>query len=362
MNQQRIDKIYAYLFAVYQAGGGDPLLSIIGTAISKVQYSFDRADVRGAIQTFLDNHNHEGRFKVKSGKTEWKIADIFDRDWITGNSVQVLKNYGSGELTLRGLHYQLVALGMTNTMQHYKRVVQAMIKARWDGVVSFTAFSDHDRETIGFTRNDETVLEDEVELAKDAIKNWMESYSKNRWENQKVYLEVWIEKKALIGVFERLCGNMGVLLFPCKGYPSLTLLNEAANRFKRESEDCIILYFGDYDASGENIPQTIHNNLRDLGAKVEIKRILLHEQQVIDMSLPPAPTKVGDPRAAKWDGIGQVELDAVQPNTIREYLREAIDEYFDEDIHRQLKDEEEEERKEYQSLLKDYVIDLADNL
>lgn len=74
-----------------------------------------------------------------------RTKDEFTRDWIIENSVEILSRYEPGVLTIRALHYQLVSIGMTNTLQHYKRVVSAMEVARWDGRVDFEAFSDRDR-------------------------------------------------------------------------------------------------------------------------------------------------------------------------------------------------------------------------
>jgi len=68
--------------------------------------------------------------------------DLFTKQWITDNSLIIIKRYEKGILTLRGLHYQLVSVGMTNTISHYKRVVNAMIEARWAGLVDFDTFSD----------------------------------------------------------------------------------------------------------------------------------------------------------------------------------------------------------------------------
>ena len=129
----------------------------------------------------------------------------FNRKWITENAVDVIKEYEEGVLTLRALHYQLVGRGMTNDTPHYKKVVSAMIKARWDGVVSFETFSDHDREIIGSTSIEPTILEDEIETAKRQINLWMNNYFGSRWENQPFVPEVWIEKKALQGVFDKVC-------------------------------------------------------------------------------------------------------------------------------------------------------------
>ena len=60
----------------------------------------------------------------------------------------------------------------------------------------------------------------------------MNAYRLNRWSNQENYVEVWIEKKALQGVFETPCRRADVGLAPCKGYPSLTFLNDAKDRFE----------------------------------------------------------------------------------------------------------------------------------
>ncbi len=85
-----------------------------------------------------------------------RTKDEFTRDWIIENSVEILSRYEPGVLTIRALHYQLVSIGMTNTLQHYKRVVAAMEVARWDGRVDFEAFSDRDRAMCGYTHAEPT--------------------------------------------------------------------------------------------------------------------------------------------------------------------------------------------------------------
>jgi len=284
--------------------------------------------------------------------------DQFTRSWIIENSKEVVSRYADGVLTIRGLHYQLVGLGMTNTTRHYKRVVSAMIQARWDGVISFETFSDNDREMIGKTDYDVTDVVDEIEYAKGAIGRWMKYYSKNRWENQVYYPEVFIEKKALQGVFSTPCSDYDVALGACKGYPSLTFLNEAAERFKhaaRNGKKPIILYFGDYDPSGEDIPRSIEQNLLNFGIPVEVRRIALMEQQVIDWNLPHAPIKPGDSRSANWDGLGQVELDAVIPEKLHKLCTDALDDIFDFEAYEELQAQEETEGDQYRATLKKYV-------
>lgn len=292
-----------------------------------------------------------------------RTKDQYTRQWIIDNALEVISNYELGILTLRGLHYQLVALGMTNTIQHYKRVVAAMGKARWQGLVAFETFSDHDRSVLGETDIEETILEDKIQTTQNSIAYWMKNYYKNRWENQPYFVEVWIEKKALQGVFNAPCIQYEVALAPCKGYPSLTFLNEARDRFKKaidQEKKAVILYFGDYDASGEDIPRNIQKSLSDFGVEVHVKRVALMEEQVLEMQLPPAPTKKTDSRAKNWKGLGQVELDAVKPEILQQMCETAIEDLFDEDLYEDLMEQEEEEKGAYVVALKRFVNELKD--
>ena len=287
------------------------------------------------------------------------MKDQFTKQWITENAIEICNRYEDGMLTIRALHYQLVTIGMTNTIQHYKRVVNAMIDARWNNSISFEKFSDHDREMLGETKAEQTILEDEIERGKDAIKSWMEYYSKNRWENQPNYPEVFIEKKALQGVFQPICTRYQVALGACKGYPSLTFLNEAAKRFidqEINGKHPVVLYFGDYDPSGEDIPRAIEENIRKLGCEsIEVRRFALMESQVIEWKLPPAPAKDTDSRTKNWNGLGQVELDAVEPRMLQNLCKEAILSVFNDELHDELLETEESETAIYKREMKKFI-------
>lgn len=302
--------------------------------------------------------------------------DIFTKNWIIENSIEVIKQYEPGALTIRGLHYQLVGLGMTNSLKHYKRVVGAMIEARRNSLVDYEVFSDRDREMSSSTDWKAETVDEQIEKAKKAISDWMQYYFKNRWENQEYYPEILIEKKALIGTFQRVCARNRVALGACKGYPSLTFLNDIAQRMilaEEAGKIPLIIYFGDYDPSGEDIPRSIQSNLeKDFGVIVEVRRVALMKEQVIKWNLPPAPTKeykigirqngkvgfVGDTRDKHWDGLGQVELDAVSPDRINILVQNAIDEIFDSEKYEELQEAEAEERVQYVREIKEFVNNL----
>lgn len=287
--------------------------------------------------------------------------DQFNRAWILEHGIPEAEKYG-GEITLRALHYRLVAAGMTNTMRHYKRVISAMSYARWEGLINFDAFVDHDREVIGETDAAHTDVDESIEEGKGSVQFWLEHYRKNKWENQPIYPEVWIEKKALQSVFTRPCRAYDVALCPCKGYPSLTFQHEAADRFKTalltRNQTPVILYFGDYDPSGEDIPRSLKDTLYRMGVDVDVRRIALMEKQVIEFNLPPAPTKEGDSRTANWDGLGQVELDAIEPNKLKSMAKDAISSILDTELLAELAVQEDKEREIYRDSLKEYASNL----
>lgn len=287
--------------------------------------------------------------------------DIYSRQWITEKAKEILSTYSSG-ITIRQLHYRLVSIGMTNDINHYKRVVTAMTEARWNGIVDMEAFLDRERSVYGSTEADEKTLDDEIERGKEQVKAWMNAYHLNRWSNQDYYIEVWIEKKALQGVFETPCLLNAVGLAPCKGYPSITFLHDAEKRFSEmtaRGKKIIILYFGDFDPSGEDIPRSIKENIERMGTPVQVIRKALNPEQISELGLPGVPPKVTDTRSRNWSGGEVVELDAVEPRTLEQMCKDAIKEYFDEGKYKELKEKESEERIEYRKKLKEYVDSLG---
>ena len=286
------------------------------------------------------------------------MADIFNRALIIEKAQEVLTEY-SGGITLRQLYYRLVAQGMINDVLHYKRVVSAMTEARWQDTVSMDAFIDRERSMYGETKAKEKDMAHEAEEAKSQIEAWMTGYHLDRWSNQENYVEVWIEKKALQGVFEEPCNELDVGLAPCKGYPSITFLHEASNRFEDigvTGKGLTILYFGDYDPSGEDIPNSIKANLERMGTEVEVERIALNPSLIKQLNLPSVPPKSTDSRTRNWDGLGAVELDAVEPKMLKSMCEKAILRYFDTDLYDELQARETEERKDYQKTLKEFVM------
>lgn len=98
-----------------------------------------------------------------------------------------------------------------------------------------------------------------------------------------------------------------------------------------------------------------------MGADIEVKRIALLEEQVTAWNLPPAPTKTTDTRSFTWDGIGQVELDAIEPRQLQQLCKDAITSYFDGQLNEELMQRQSEERMVYQKRVKKWATDYRNN-
>ena len=80
------------------------------------------------------------------------------------------------------------------------------------------------------------------------------------WDKQPFRPEVWIEKDALVGVFERVCRELDVPLFSCRGYTSQSEMWVAGQRmlqYKRNKQTPVIFHFGDHDPSGKDMSRDI---------------------------------------------------------------------------------------------------------
>lgn len=284
--------------------------------------------------------------------------DMFDRKWLIEKMVDVLTGYTEG-ITVRQLYYRLVSVhGLTNDQRHYKRMDEASVAARWKGDIDFDQIIDRERFMCGRTEADDKDVDEEIESGKEQVKAWMENYRLERWSNQPHYVEVWIEKKALQGVFEAPCHKYRTALGPCKGYSSVTFLHEAKPRLQEaqaKGQEIHILYFGDYDPSGKDIPRSARVNLARMGVIVDFQHIALNQAQIRIMHLPGKPPKKSDSRTASWTGGDVVELDAVEPKTLTKMCEDAIAKYFDEDLYEELLEKEKAERKKYQKALKEFV-------
>jgi hypothetical protein len=238
---------------------------------------------------------------------------------------QIIAEYqGQGfDLTLRQLYYQFVSRDLLpNTLQSYKNLGGIINDARLAGLIDWNTIVDRTRELRSLSH-----WEDPAEMV-EACSNQL---NVDLWATQKYRPEVWIEKDALVGVFERVCHELDVPLLSCRGYTSQSEMWGSAQRmirYSRKGQKPFILHFGDHDPSGKDMSRDIQDRLALFtGKELKFKRLALNMDQVEQYDPPPNPAKITDSRAQGYIaefGESSWELDALEPTVLAGLVRDAI--------------------------------------
>lgn len=264
-----------------------------------------------------------------------KIAYVAEKNMRTetivllNKVVSIVEEYNQQgyRMTLRQLYYQLVSRDVIpNKTAEYAKLSRLLTNARMTGLVDWDFIEDRVR-TIKMPSQWSDI--------QDLVASAISSYRRVRWADQDYYIEVIVEKNALIGVLERVTIKYHVSIFPNVGYGSTTVIHELALRMKDKESDgkkCLLLYFGDHDPSGEDMVRDISERLDTFGATVEIIKVGLTMEQITQYNPPPNPAKMTDPRANNYvaeHGSSSWELDALPPNVLVQLLSSAIEERLD---------------------------------
>ncbi len=125
-------------------------------------------------------------------------------------------------MTVRQVFYRLVSAGVIGkTENEYKSTVCRLLgEMRLSGEIPFGWIADNTR----WMRKPRT-----FSSLQSALKRTAEAYRRSLWDNQDVYVEVWLEKDALAGVLVEETDIWDVSLMVTRCYPSLSYLYSAAD-------------------------------------------------------------------------------------------------------------------------------------
>lgn len=261
--------------------------------------------------------------------------------------LEVLARYPNDKMTVRQVYYQLVSQdAIPNIPKYYHTSSRIINDARLAGIIDFDAIEDRVR-----TPN----LPQYFQGLGDLLAAAVNSYKLNRWEGQTNYIEVWLEKDALSGIFSKYTNEYDVVLQVNRGYSSLSAMYEGAQRFiANKGKNCHLLYFGDFDPSGRDMIRDITARLALLGAgHVKFHELAILKEDIEQYSLPPNPLKISDPRSNGFrDAHGEqaVELDALPIDVLKQRIESSIRSYIDFDKRKAVMDQEEVDREQLEDL------------
>lgn len=248
------------------------------------------------------------------------------------------------DLTLRQLFYQFVARDiLPNTQQSYKRLASIINDGRLAGLIDWNRIEDRTR---GIESLNTFVDPSEI------ISNCVHWFRVDLWKNQRYRPEVWIEKEALAGIFQRICNELRVPYLSCRGYTSQSEMWRAGQRMQkhnRNGQTPVVLHFGDHDPSGIDMSRDIADRIAMFtGKKLHFERLALNMDQVEEYNPPPNPAKMTDVRADGYVaeyGDESWELDALDPTVLSDLVRNAVDTLIDKDKWQESVNEENEHKR-----------------
>jgi ParB-like chromosome segregation protein Spo0J len=256
-------------------------------------------------------------------------------------------------LTVRQVHYRLLndpplrhankpESRYANDQKCYSDLSDLLSRGRLAGDVSWESVHDPTRPQTQWQ-----IWPNPGPFVDDQVEQFLRGYRRNLLQSQAAYYEIVGEKITVQTIIERVAGEYGM---PCsigRGYSSVDLRYQLAERFRASGKErLLLLLLNDFDPEGENITNTLPGSLRDEFGIADIVpvKVVLTFDQVQAMGLPPGGTvKAGSSRTKGFRdryGTDTYELEALPPAELMRLLREAIEGVLDTDAFRTEQDRE----------------------
>lgn len=258
-------------------------------------------------------------------------------------AIEVLRE--NKPMTVRQVYYQLVSRQVVkNSKTMYQAVSNLLVNARKEGTIPWKWIEDRLRRprTVSMWRD----LPDFAETVKRV-------YRRDVWASQPHYIECWLEKDALSGIFEDVLTPYGVTLNVGRGYDGWDSIYNAAQRWA-SGGNVTALYFGDFDPSGEDMYRSLIERLTHFGCYPEVIKCALTADDIDRYNLPPDFAKKTDSRAAGFiekHGDISVELDALPVSVLRQRIISEVESRIDLEALAEVRRIEEIERAKIAELL-----------
>jgi hypothetical protein len=270
-------------------------------------------------------------------------------------------------VTIRQGYYHLDVLGLIAKTEIGYGVVTDLMNEMVDvGIIDADWVVDLSREPLIWSGYDSPAH---------ALREAAEGYFKNLWLDEPHYVQVWLEKQGLIETIKGPCMRRCISLWPAKGYSSRAFLRRAVKEVVDAAKPTFIYALGDYDAAGWFASQHIGKMLRDYAGQAGFKlpiafeRVALSPEQVDAFGLE-ASTRPSKER----DGLGRpipsvrafralqertaphlvgqsCELDALDPDDLRNLVRGRIARHMSDTRLAELEAEEAGEKAEIMRLV-----------
>lgn len=229
-------------------------------------------------------------------------------------------------VTVRQLFYAATVAnipGIEKTEGGYNKVQAQVLNLRRAGRLPYHCIADATR----YMRKPRTFDGWEA-----ALQDTARLYRKSLWADSDEEVEIWLEKSALAGVLYPVTSEYDVPLMPTVGYTSETFAYGAVDSIRDTGKTLVIYALYDFDRSGRDAACSLQEKVERFGAEFDVpvrfRQLGLTYEQVHDLNLPTRPAKRNSAADRRWSYEFAAELDAIPPDTIRDMVREAIEDHL----------------------------------
>ena len=228
-------------------------------------------------------------------------------------------------------HVRMVPYKVTLRWLFYRLYQEGFYPDKARGYVSFIKLMSRARHTFYERWEPDTLADDTTAVISrgggyDSAEDWARALAQrggcslHRWGGQEQYLEIWFEARAMIRQFEYLTHD--VKLCPLGGQPSIPFKWELAKGLeaadRRYDLPIVVLYFGDLDEGGEQIRETVEDDVRKW-ANVDFTfvRAALNPGDELRYNLPSNPEKPGQ---YQWEAVDHEAASTIITGAVGAYV------------------------------------------
>ena len=326
----------------------------------------DAADTYAAIEERREaSLRVDADFMVVDGAKE--ITEISERrqEFLAAvqGVIESLRSYWP--LSIRQIHYRLLndpplkqtPKRSTKAAEHYRyrnddssynSLVDLLTPARYHGHISMTCIDDPTRPqtTHGGWNSVSGFVCSEID-------EFLIGFHRNRQQDQPRHVEVFGEKNTLQRMLERACNEYYVPFSIGRGFCSIPVWRDMANRFRQSGkEQMTLIVVSDFDPEGLALADDAIRSLGLWGVPVDGHRIAVTREQIDELGLAEDfnPAKETSSRYNAFvDRTGDTrtwEVEALPPDYLVDRIKAAIEANMDLEVYERVCEQEREDCEE----------------
>lgn len=282
-----------------------------------------------------------------TSNNEKKAADIlyiFDelKEWWPLTARQAYYRLISSEIS-KGDHWRTHGNPNNGFVRYYDTMGRLLKWMRIDERLPWEAIIDEHRsvtDKLGFQNCEQFIRQEMAGL--------FTGFNLCLAQKQDRYIELWIEKAALLHIVKPIADKFCRRVVCCRGYDSVTFQAAFHNRAVEAiglGQLPTVLYLGDWDPSGVNMikaaVQTLQYELDLFG--VEYWRCGINPEHFVDIPADPVAVKDSDTRSIRFieeHGPACYELDAFHPTQLQALVRQSLEHFTDMTMYHETKQRE----------------------